>query len=90
MKTKLSNIADIRTGVFAKTDVEGDLAYIQPKYFDRHGDLDTSLRLDINANTISDKHLLQNGDLKDAMVSAQRTDGARREHRQLRDGRQLQ
>lgn len=63
MKTKLKNLAEIQTGVFARTVAKGDAAYLQPKYFDDSGRLTITLAPDLNTFDMADKHLLQQGDV---------------------------
>lgn len=63
MNKKLNEIATIRTGVFLKPSDNGDVAFIQPKYFDEHGVLITSLEPDVNSINISEKHFLVEGDV---------------------------
>jgi len=61
---KLSEIAKITTGVYAKPQPSGDTFYLQAKYFDRLGGFKEDLAL---APELSDerlqKHLLQSGDI---------------------------
>ncbi|WP_299797986.1 restriction endonuclease subunit S [uncultured Maribacter sp.] len=63
MKTELKNIANIQTGVFAKPVAKGDIAYLQPKYFDETGKLTVNLEPDLNSIGISEKHILKQGDV---------------------------
>ncbi len=63
MKTIIKHIANIRTGVFAKPVDKGDIVYLQAKYFDEAGVLKTELEPDLNAGSISSKHLLEQGDV---------------------------
>lgn len=63
MKTHLKNISNIQTGLFAKPQAEGDIVYLQPKYFNELGDLTTVLMPDLNSTEISKKHLLKQGDI---------------------------
>ncbi len=63
MKTTIKHIASIQTGVYEKPVSKGDIAYLQPKYFDSKGQLTTSLRLDLNSLNITDKHILNKGDV---------------------------
>lgn len=63
MKTILRQIANIQTGIFAKPITEGEIVYLQAKHFDENGQLIGSLHPDLNAEGISDKHLLQPGDI---------------------------
>jgi len=63
LKTELKHIATIQTGVFAKPVAKGDIAYLQPKYFDEDGKLTTNLEPDLNSVGISEKHILKRGDV---------------------------
>jgi restriction endonuclease S subunit len=63
LKTELKHIANIQTGVFAKPVAKGDIAYLQPKYFDELGKLTTNLEPDLNSVGISEKHILKQGDV---------------------------
>jgi len=63
LRLALKNIAFIQTGVFAKPVKEGQIVYLQSKHFDENGILRSSLYPDLNSESISDKHLLQNGDI---------------------------
>lgn len=63
LKTELKQIANIQTGVFAKTVAKGDMVYLQPKYFDELGKLATELEPDLNSIGISEKHILEQGDV---------------------------
>jgi restriction endonuclease S subunit len=63
LKVTLKHIASIQTGVFAKPAKEGQIVYLQSKHFDENGILKSSLYPDLKAESISEKHLLQNGDI---------------------------
>ena len=63
MKTKLQNIATIQSGIFAKPVSKGDVVYLKAKHFDESGKLKARLQPDIYINSISNKHLLNPGDL---------------------------
>jgi len=63
LKTELKHIANIQTGVFAKPVAKGDIAYLQPKYFDETGKLTVNLEPDLNSIGISEKHILKQGDV---------------------------
>ena len=63
MKVALKHIAFIQTGIFAKPTKEGQIVYLQAKHFDENGILRSSLYHDLKAESISEKHLLQNGDI---------------------------
>jgi len=63
LRVALKHIAFIQTGVFAKPVKEGQIVYLQSKHFDENGILKTSLYPDLKYESISEKHLLQNGDI---------------------------
>jgi len=63
LKTTIKHIANIQTGIFAKPIKEGQIVYLQAKHFDQNGKLISSLHPDLKAENISDKHLLQHGDV---------------------------
>jgi restriction endonuclease S subunit len=63
LKVTLKHIATIQTGIFAKPTNEGQVVYLQAKHFDENGILKTSLYPDLKAEDISEKHLLNNGDI---------------------------
>lgn len=63
MKKKLKNISNIQTGLFAKTDSDGDIVYLQAKDFDENGVLRTTLHPDLKMKGNIEKHLLRIGDV---------------------------
>lgn len=63
MRIALKQIAFIQTGVFARPVKEGQIVYLQSKHFDENGILKSSLYPDLKSETVSEKHLLQNGDI---------------------------
>lgn len=63
MRVTLKHIASIQTGIFAKPTNEGQIVYLQAKHFDENGILRTSLYPDLKAEDISEKHLLNHGDI---------------------------
>ena len=63
MKKSIKNISSIQSGIFAKPMAEGDIVYLQAKYFDDNGLLTAILHPDLKRNNISKKHLLQHGDV---------------------------
>ncbi len=63
MKTTLGHIANIQTGIFAKTVSKGDIVYLQAKHFTENGQLYSSLHPDLKADNVTDKHLLRHGDV---------------------------
>ncbi|HUZ59663.1 MAG TPA: restriction endonuclease subunit S [Hanamia sp.] len=63
MQVKLSHIVIIQTGLFAKTMVDGDIAYLQSKDFDENGHLNFKLEPELKEDRIAEKHLLEPGDV---------------------------
>lgn len=63
MKTTLGHIATIQTGIFAKQVANGEIAYLQVRHFDESGELVSLLHPDLKADEVSEKHLLQAGDV---------------------------
>lgn len=63
MKTILSNIATIQTGIFAKPVAEGDVIYLQARHSDESGQLVSALHPDLQASKTTEKHLLRPGDV---------------------------
>ncbi len=63
MRVALKHIAFIQTGVFARPAKEGQIVYLQSKHFDENRILKSSLYPDLKAGSISEKHLLQTGDI---------------------------
>lgn len=63
MKRILKDIVIIRTGLFSKPSGNGEVVYLQSKHFDEDGQLHGMLYPDLNADGISKKHLLQEGDV---------------------------
>ncbi len=63
MKTSLGHIAAIQTGIFAKPIAEGEIVYLQAKHFDNAGQLNSILHPDLTKGSITEKHLLRDGDV---------------------------
>jgi restriction endonuclease S subunit len=63
LKTTLKHIASIQTGVFAKPTAEGEVVYLQAKHFDEAGQISSALHPDLMADTVSEKHLLRQGNV---------------------------
>lgn len=63
MRTAIKNIANIRTGIFAKPSGMGEIVYLQAKHFGETGELLGQLHADLNATDISSKHLLSPGEI---------------------------
>jgi restriction endonuclease S subunit len=59
----LKHFTNIQTGLFAKPDGVGQLVYLQSKHFDANGQLHAVLHPDLVADSISEKHLLKDGDV---------------------------
>ncbi|MFZ1699750.1 MAG: restriction endonuclease subunit S [Pyrinomonadaceae bacterium] len=63
MLTTLGQIADLRTGIYAKPGLSGGCVYLQAKDFDEDGKLSSSLYADLEINRQTEKHLLKTGDV---------------------------
>lgn len=63
MRTAVKDITAIQTGLFAKPTGKGEVVYLQSKHFDEFGQLTAVLYPDLNADNISEKHLLNAGDI---------------------------
>jgi len=63
LKKQIKEITSIRTGLFAKPSGVGEVVYLQAKHFDEYGQLLSVLHPDLMAEGISEKHLLQKGDV---------------------------
>jgi restriction endonuclease S subunit len=63
MKTKIREIANIQTGLFANNFAEGDIVYLQSKHFNEEGLLKHTLHPDLKSNEIDERHLLKRGDV---------------------------
>lgn len=63
MKTLIKDITNIQTGLFAKPSDKGEVVYLQAKHFDENGKLLGILHPDLMANSISERHLLKDGDV---------------------------
>lgn len=63
MKIVIKNISSIQTGLFAKPMSNGDIVYLQAKHFNENGQLNTTLHADLNADNVTEKHLLKPGDI---------------------------
>lgn len=60
---ELRKIANVRTGVFAKTAMEGECIYLQSKHFDEEGQIAQTLYPEVPITDIPDRHILQEGDV---------------------------
>ena len=63
MRKSLKQLASIRSGIFLKPQENGDLVYMQAKYFDSEGSLSSTIFPDIKRRNVSDKHLLKVGEI---------------------------
>ena len=63
MRNKLSNIAKIQSGVYAKPDINAEVYYIQGRHFNEYREFDFNTKPEIAAQENFDKHYLQIGDI---------------------------
>jgi len=63
LKTLLSNIASIHSGIYAKPDYEGEVYYVQAKHFNSLLEFDTTVKPDLQLEGKIMKHILQSGDI---------------------------
>jgi restriction endonuclease S subunit len=63
LKTTLKHIANIQTGIFAKPISEGKIVYLQAKHFDESGLITAKLHPDLDVDDVTQKHLLNDGDI---------------------------
>jgi restriction endonuclease S subunit len=63
MKIKLNNIASIQTGVYAKTNLEGNAHYLQLRHLNEFGELGSLTQLDLFVDAKMDRHILRDFDL---------------------------
>jgi restriction endonuclease S subunit len=63
LKTQIKDITNIQTGLFAKPSDKGEVVYLQSKHFDENGKLLGEIHPDLLTNSISEKHLLKDGDV---------------------------
>lgn len=63
MSKALKHVAAIQTGLFAKPVAKGQIVYLQSKHFDENGSLRSSLHPDLKADNVTNKHLLNDGDV---------------------------
>ena len=63
MKTLITNIATIHSGIYAKPDLEGEVFYVQAKHFNSAKEFDASIKPDLHLEGKIIKHLLKTGDI---------------------------
>lgn len=63
MKTTLSHIAILSTGIYAQSDLLADTLYLQGNHFSETGTFDNSAKPHIKLTNKHEKHLLENGDI---------------------------
>lgn len=63
MRRRLTDIAKLQTGLFAKPGAAGEVVYLQVRHFDENGMLRTELYPDLKDSKVTEKHLLQEGDV---------------------------
>jgi restriction endonuclease S subunit len=63
LKAKLAQIADIKTGIFAKPESDGEVVYLQAKHFNEFGKLSSIPHADLKTDNLTNKHLLKHDDI---------------------------
>ena len=63
MKNRLSEIAKIQSGIYAKPELSGEVYYIQARHFNRAHQFNTTVRPDLKLENKIEKHFLKPGDL---------------------------
>lgn len=63
MKKILQNIAEVKTGIFVRTEAEGDVVYLQARDFDDTGKLVSRPQPGLKMNAAVKRHLLKKGDV---------------------------
>lgn len=63
MKTKLSNIAKVHSGIYAKPELEGNVYYVQARHFDHQHQFNKNVKPDLKADGKIERHFLQPGDV---------------------------
>lgn len=63
MKNRVGDIANVRTGLFAKPTGNGEIVYLQSKHFDENGQLVKELFPDLISDDVSERHFLSAGDV---------------------------
>jgi len=63
VKRKLSQIGQIRTGIFAQPEVDGSVVYLQLRHFDEAGQLRQLPFPDLSTDELTEKHSLKRGDI---------------------------
>lgn len=63
MRRTLSELANVRSGIFAKPESTGDAVYLQAKHFDEHGEMASEPPADLKIAGPVRKHLLLAGDI---------------------------
>lgn len=59
----LFSLAELKSGVYARTGYGADVCYLQGKYFDEEGRLKETLVPDLAWADVNEKHLLERGDV---------------------------
>lgn len=63
MKTQLSNIASVHSGIYAKPEYEGEVYYIQANHFNASKEFDVYVKPNLKLEGKIKTHLLQTGDI---------------------------
>ncbi len=63
MIQRLEEVAIVNTGIYAQPYPNGDIVYLQVKYFSEDGQIVQELHQELKKEEINEKHLLKNGDV---------------------------
>lgn len=63
MKTKLKNIANVLSGLYARTVPEGEIVFLQARHFDENGLIMNFIHPELMKNVSVERHLLKPGDV---------------------------
>jgi restriction endonuclease S subunit len=63
VKTKLTSIVSIQSGIYSRPLLGGDVKYLQTRHFDQDHRFDDTVKSSINSDDKLDRHLLGLGDI---------------------------
>jgi len=63
LKTKLGEISEVQSGIYANTVNNGNVIYLHARHFDEKGNLVAELNPDLHLDDIAPNHLLIPGDI---------------------------
>jgi hypothetical protein len=63
VKIKITKIGTIRSGIYSRPLLGGDVKYLQARHFNRHHRFDDTVKSSINSDGRLDRHLLRMGDI---------------------------